>query len=166
MTELKKERADKTHRNGFRVYRQIHRCSGWRAEFTIKRVKYSRYFADAAYGSADAAREAAEQFASRNSELHRELLALRRRFEPRRSSRSRLPGVSRYEGYSGHGPFWLAYWDDSNGRRVSRRFSIERLGEERAFDLAVEARNKGVRSFRRRYEQVLRSLNLVADTDE
>ena len=164
MTQIKKG-PDKAQRNGFRVYRQTHRCSGWQAAFAVRRVKYSRYFADAAYGSADAARKAAERFASKNSELHQELLALRRRFEPRRSSRSKMPGVSRYEGYRARGPYWLAYWDDANGRRVSRRFSIERFGEERAFELAVKAREKGVRSFKKRYEQVLRSLDLVAETD-
>lgn len=102
---------------------------------------------DAAYGSPEAAREAAEQFASENRDLHRELLALRRRFEVRKNSRSGIPGVTRYDGHDTHGPYWLAYWNESGGRRTSRRFSIGRLGEAEARELAVKAREKGVRRF-------------------
>jgi hypothetical protein len=149
--------------NGFRLYRQLCRCSGWRAGFTIRRVAYVKYFADAAYGSPEAARKAAEEFASQDSELHRELLALRRRFEVRKTSRSKIPGVSRYGGDDTHGPYWLAYWDDVHGRRVSRRMSIARFGEDRAFELAIKAREEGVRELRRRYEEVLRILGLSAD---
>jgi hypothetical protein len=149
--------------NGFRVYRDLHRASGWKAIFTVRTIRYSKYFADAAYGSAEAAKAAAEKFASRNCELHEELLALRRRFLVRRTSRSNIPGVSRYDSVDGRGPFWLAYWDDTNGRRVSRRFAVGRWGEDRAFKLAVKARERGVRQFRKRYEQVLKRLGLSED---
>lgn len=149
--------------NGFRFYRVINRCRGWQAVITVRRQKYTRYFADAAHGSPEAARRAAKRFASRNKDLHRELLALRRRFEVRKNSRSGLPGVSRYEGDGTHGPFWLAYWDDQQGRRVSRRFSIQRLGEAKALASAVKVREGGVRPFRKRYEQVLASLKLLPD---
>lgn len=149
--------------NGFRLYRQQLSGSGWQAGFSLRGVRHFRYFPDAAYGSAEAARRAAEQFASKDSELHRELLALRRRFEVRRNSRSYIPGVQRYSGERKRGPFWLAYWDDSQGRRHSRRFSIGRLGESQAFRLALNARKQGVRPFQERYEQVLKSLGLVAE---
>ncbi|MGE5564328.1 MAG: hypothetical protein ACM3ZV_13625 [Bacillota bacterium] len=146
--------------NGFRVYRHLHRCSGWRAGFMIRRVRYSRYFGDAEYGSAEAARRAAEAFASQNCDLHQELLALRRRFEVRKNSRSSIPGVSRYDRGDGRGPYWLAYWDGPDGRRKSRRFGVRRWGENRAFELAVAARERAVRPFRKRYEQVLKKLGL------
>ena len=149
--------------NGFRFYRAVNRCRGWRVSISVRRERYSKYFADASYGSPEAARRAAERFASRNKDLHRELLALRRRFEVRRNSRSGIPGVSRYEGDGRHGPFWLAYWDDQHGRRASRRFSIQRLGEEKALALAVKARERGVRPFRKRYERVLTSLGLLPE---
>lgn len=153
-------------KNGFRFYRQLHRCSGWRAGFSLGGTRYFRYFSDAAYGSPEAARVAAEQFASQNKELHGELLALRRRFEVRRNSRSGIPGVSRYEGDGTHGPYWLAYWNDQEGRRASRRFSIRHFGEAKAFRLAVKAREKGVRPFRMRYEHVLATLGLLAEPPE
>ena len=152
--------------NGFRVYRRLDQCSGWQAGFSLRRVRYFRYFPDAEYGSAEEARRAAEQFACQNSELHEELLALRRRFEVRKNSRSKIPGVSRYDGHDTHGPFWLAYWDAPNGRRVSRRFSIGRLGESEAFKAALKAREAGVRPFRKRYRKVLRKLGLAEERPE
>ena len=154
--------SDGALKNGFRFYRQTYRCHGWQARFTLKGVRYTRYFSDAAYGSAESARRAAEEFAAQNGDLHRELLALRRRFEIRRNCRSGIPGVSKYEGW-GHGPYWLAYWHDESGRRVSRRFSISRLGDAKAFECAVKARKRGVLHFQERYKQLLSTLNLQAE---
>lgn len=151
-------------RNGFRFYRQSHRCRGWQARFRLKGVIYTRYFSDAVYGSAESARLAAERFASENRDLHKELLALRRRFEPRKNSRSGTPGVSRYEGDIERGPYWLAYWSNEEGRRISRRFSIARFGEPRALAMAIESREKAVRPFRRRYAKVLASLGIAPHT--
>lgn len=149
--------------NAFRVYRQLHRCSGWQARFSLNGVIYTKYFPDAAYGSSGAAKRAAEKFACENKELHKELLSLRRRFEVRANSRSGIPGVSRYSGEEARGPFWLAYWDDQQGRRKSRRYSIRRLGERKALELALKARDKGVDPFRQRYGEVLRILGLTAE---
>lgn len=150
-------------KNDFRLYRKLNRCRGWQAAFSLGGTKYARYFSDAAYGSPEAARQVAERFASENRDLHEELLPLRRRFEVRKTSRSGIPGVSRYEGDRKHGPYWLAYWDDQEGRRVSRRFSIHRHGEAEALKLAMEARQKGVRPFQERYEEVLAALGLLPD---
>lgn len=157
--------SDGAPKNGFRFYRQIYRCHGWQARFTLKGVRYTRYFSDAAYGSAESARRAAEEFAAQNGNLHRELLALGRRFEVRRNCRSGIPRVSKYEGW-GHGPYWLAYWHDESGRRVSRRFSISRLGDAKALECAVKARKQGVHHFQERYKQLLSTLHLQAELTE
>ena len=157
-----RNRRDRELANGFRVYRQSNRGAGWSAGFALLGVQYFRYFADSAYGSPAAARRAAEEYATSNCELHEELLALRRRFAVRSNSRSKIPGVSRYEGYGKHGPYWLAYWDDARGRRVSRRFSVGRFGETEAFERAVKAREQAVADLRKRYQQLLEELGLVA----
>lgn len=146
--------------NGFRLYRQLNKSRGWRARFCVLGVVHSRYFSDAEYGSTVAARQAAERFASQNQNLHKELAALRSRFDVRANCRSGLPGVARYDGQTGRGPFWLAFWDDHDGRRVTRRFSVKRLGEAKAFKMALQAREEGVRSFRERYDQILQALEL------
>ncbi len=70
--------------------------------------------------------------------------------------------MSKYEGWN-HGPYWLAYWDDNSGNRVSRRFSISRYGEQNAFTLALRAREEGVRHFRKRYDKLVGSLDLRSD---
>lgn len=145
--------------NGFRLYRQLNRSRGWQAQFRIFGVVHSKYFSDAEYGSPSAAREAAERFASQNRELHEELIALRRRFDIRANSRSGIPGVARYGSQQARGPFWLAYWDDEHGRRKTRRFSVRRLGETTAFEMAIKARDDGVELFRLRYQEILDSLD-------
>jgi hypothetical protein len=146
--------------NGFRVYRQLHRSRGWQARFAVRGERYVRYFADAAYGSSEAARRAAEQFALKHRDAHEELLALRRRFDVRRNSRSGVPGVARYDGDGERGAYWLAYWDDASGRRTSRRFSVRLHGEAEAHMLALKTRAQGVDPFRKRYEEILAELEL------
>lgn len=161
-----KGQSDAKLANGFRLYRQLNRSRGWQAQFRMFGEVYSKYFPDAEYGSSAAARQAAEHLALQDQDLHDELRALHRRFVVRANSRSGLPGVARYDGSKSHGPFWLAYWDDHSGRRVTRRFSIGRYGEEEACRLARETREKAVRPFRERYEQILAELQLVPEVSK
>ena len=152
--------------NGFRLYRQMNRSRGWQAQFRLFGKVYSRYFSDAEYGSSAAARQAAERLALQNQDLHDELRSLHRRFVVRANCRSGLPGVARYDGNKTRRPFWLAYWDDQSGRRVTRRFSVGRYGEEEASRLARKAREKAVRPFRERYEQILAELGRVPEVSK
>lgn len=87
----------------------------------------------------------------------RKALKLRREIEaklpPRRWLRLRThnntgaPGVRRIEGLTRQGrpatPRYEAFWIDGEGRRRTRAFSISMHGEK-AFELAVEARRRGV----------------------
>ena len=66
----------------------------------------------------------------------------------RRSARnsSGVVGVSKVTVIAPSGSeyhFWQATWSPESGRRRCIKFSIRRHGERRAFDLAVEARQKG-----------------------
>jgi hypothetical protein len=150
------------HSNGYRFYRTEHRGSGWQALFALEGKRYQKYFPDSTYGSAEASRKAAEEFASQNRELHEELWALRSRFLVRKNSRSGIPGVSRYDGSERRGPYWLAYWaDPKTGRRVSRRFPIGEHGESKALDLAVKTRDKAMEPSRQRYSEILLLLGLT-----
>jgi hypothetical protein len=140
---------------GSRISRTEHRGRGWCARFQVRDKIYRRYFSDATYGSTEAARQAALSFASADQELHDEFLALRRRFEPRKNSRSGLPGLARYDP-PGRPAHWLAYYDcPVTERRVSQRFYIGEHGEEQARLLAIEFRENGVRPYRERYEELM-----------
>jgi len=41
--------------------------------------------------------------------------------------------------------YWVAQWSPTPGTRKTRRFSVEKYGEEEAFRLAVKARKDGVK---------------------
>lgn len=60
--------------------------------------------------------------------------------KPRPSARntSGVVGVSRSEGY------WQAHWRDDDGRRRVAKFSVAKLGDEKAFRLAKRARKEGM----------------------
>ncbi|MGY2048501.1 AP2/ERF family transcription factor [Methylobacterium sp. JK268] len=75
----------------------------------------------------------------------RESLALMRRLRPRRNCRSGLPGVSRFIRKASGTAFWVAYWDDAQGRKIQRKFSVSIHGEEEARRLAIDARLAAVR---------------------
>jgi hypothetical protein len=138
-----------------RVCRKEHRSQGWFARFQVCNKKYSRYFADASYGSSEAARRAALRFASADQELHDEFLGLRRRFEPRKNSRSSVPGLARYD-RPGRRAHWLAYYDcPLSNRRIGRRFYIAEHGEEQARSMAIEFREKSLEAHRKRYEELM-----------
>lgn len=42
--------------------------------------------------------------------------------------------------------YWVAQWSPEPGVRKTQRFSIEKYGDDEAYELAVKARKKGVRS--------------------
>ncbi len=45
--------------------------------------------------------------------------------------------------------YWVAQWTDGRGRRRTRSFSIHRHGDEEAYNLACEARRKGLKQANR-----------------
>jgi hypothetical protein len=59
-----------------------------------------------------------------------------------------VPAVTRIEGLTRTGkratPRYQAFWIDGAGRRRTRSYSVSVYGERRAFQLAVEARRRGV----------------------
>lgn len=166
IAQLNKLNLSRSADNAPRIYRDS-QFDGWRAGFELGGTKYFKYFSDQKYGGSSASRKAAEAFALENKDLHDELLALRRRFVPRANSRSGIPGVSRYDGDSAHGPFWLAYWDHpERKRRVSKRFSVAEHGDSTAFRLAKKARELALKREHERYQRILKSLGLVAASEE
>jgi hypothetical protein len=116
-------------------------------------VHTSRLFQDRHYGGRLDAQKAAEQFAASLGPCDTELLALLRRFLPRKNTRSGIPGVSRLPKQRNRGPTWLAYWNDG-ARKVQKRFSVKRHGEDEARQLAISARLKAMESYIARFEEL------------
>lgn len=150
-----------------RIYRSNIRgkVDGWRAHIRLLGVSTERYFADDKYGGRDEAFEAARLYADENISLHLELLSIQRRLIRRANCRSGVPGVARYD-LPGRGPFWLAFWDDADGRKRSRRFAIGDLGEEGARSAAVETRRKIDRGYEERLLALCTLLGVEVPTFE
>jgi hypothetical protein len=58
-----------------------------------------------------------------------------------------VPGVTRVMGHTRKGrlaPRYLAFWVDGWGRRRTRAYAVLKYGEAKAFQLAKEARRRGV----------------------
>lgn len=118
---------------------------GWQVRLQRRGVKYARYFSDRLHGGGRGAFLAAERWRDR----------LLRRFEAeesvricRRSARnsSGVVGVSKVTVVAPNGAeyhFWQATWSPEPGKRRCVKFSVRRYGDRRAFELAVEARQKG-----------------------
>jgi hypothetical protein len=64
----------------------------------------------------------------------------------RRKSRTRMVGVRRTtQTVKGHEQdFWEAWWSDLRHNRRSKRFSVNKYGEDEAKQLAVKARRNGL----------------------
>lgn len=107
-----------------------------------------KMFSDGIYGGKRKSLAAAKEFKEQvladvpSYEYHHHLRTI-----VRRNNTSGIPGVGRYESINnpntGHRMvFWLAYWDDENGTRRSRKFSVLKYGDLKAKKLAVAERKR------------------------
>lgn len=141
--------------NGFRCYREKNNCLGWVAMVTLEGVRQARYFADSKYGSAEAARAAAERAGAEDQHIQKEWAAIKGRLRVRSTSRSGIPGVTRYEATARRRAHWMAYWTDSlSSKRVYRRFYVGDHGEEGSRERAVEARRLATECDRQRLVEI------------
>lgn len=60
-----------------------------------------------------------------------------------KSNTSGVTGVSITDNGNGR-LYWVAQWNDNNGKRCGRMFSIDKYGYEQAFTLACEVREKEI----------------------
>jgi hypothetical protein len=119
---------------------------GWQVRIQRRGVKYAKYFADRRHGGPDGSYEAALMWRDRLLEnlANEEAVRICRR-SVRNSSG--VVGVCRVAVKAANGCtyfFWQATWSPEAGVRRCVKFSIQRHGEQRAFELAVHARSQGV----------------------
>lgn len=118
-----------------------------RGEITI------RSFTDGRYGGKRAALEAAIRFRDAALSSGRDKgYQLWRRNRKRRNNTSGIVGVGRYVNHEHRRQgiveriSWQAFWDGPDGRRHSRKFSVNLHGERRAKELARRARADAMRA--------------------
>lgn len=117
---------------------------GWQVRLQRRGVKYARYFSDRLHGGKRGSFEFAQRWRDR---LLRRLESEEQVRICRRSTRnsSGVVGVSKVTVVAPNGTeyrFWQATWSEAGNRRCVK-YSVRRFGERRAFEMAVEARQKG-----------------------
>jgi hypothetical protein len=128
---------------------------GWQVRIQRKGVRHGRFFSDYEWGGPERALTFALQFRDkvvahleRLSELpgHR---AARTHALPSARNQSGVVGVIKISQRSAKGDeyhFWQASWTDPDGTRRFVRFSVLKLGDLRAFELACAARENALSS--------------------
>ena len=118
---------------------------------TRKGEKVEKYFADTKFGGKIGALREAKKFRDEiEAQMPRYSVSeLARNPSVRNTSgtvgvriseRKDIRGEYEYTYY-----FWVAQWTDGKGRRKTRSFSIDKYGYDKARELAVKARKKGIK---------------------
>ncbi len=142
----------KPHRNISRYDDARKHTYGWLVTLQRNHKIHKKFFSDSVYGGKRTAFRVALQY--RNTLI--EILTpgryhLWRRTIRRRNNSSGIVGVGRYDQVVNrhtdqHRVFWLAYWDDENGKRRQRRFSVLLHGERKAKQLAIAERKRQLKA--------------------
>lgn len=121
---------------------------GYVVRYTCEKALFPRLFSDGKWGSKEAAYEAAKMYLA---ELKNAFPPMNRReyaeIKKRTNSSGRTGVHRRKEVTRGRWTYeyWVATWSPTVGKPQSKKFSINKLGEEKAYQLAVEAREAGLR---------------------
>lgn len=122
-----------------RIDNKAKRMVGWLAQYSVAGRHTRKFFSDRAFVTGARAKAAAEAFAMKDLEAHREIRSLRNMLTPRKNTPHGMPGVARYARPGGTSAFWIAYWTH-DGVRHQKKFSIPRHGEREARELAFATR--------------------------
>lgn len=132
---------------------------GWRVEFRIHRKRVCRFFSDKTLGGSTKAKSSAAAFVAKNARYIGEILQLMRRLYPRANTKFSIPGVTRVA-RSDRSPYWVAYWDDKNGRKIQKKFLVTVYGEAKARKLAESARLLAVNPYMVRLNKLKAKLKI------
>ena len=123
------------------------RTHSWLVQVQRRGKIVFQYFSDNLYGGKRKALTAAQQYRDQLlDQMQDEQYPLWRRNRKRRNNTSGIVGVGRYLARETVGgklverAFWQAFWDGSDGKRHSRKFSVSKYGEAKAKSLARAAR--------------------------
>ena len=142
------------NRNISRIERQT-AGGGFLVRVMRKGRRVAKFFADHDHGGKRNALSAARNHRDQLEAKLRGYSAGQRAQLQRSNNTSGVTGVRkayetdyRWESEPTYG-FWVAQWTLPHGKRRTRRFSIDKYGEDKAYRLAVQARKRGVASMGR-----------------
>ena len=144
----------KANRNITRIDRES-TGGGYLVRVMRKGKRVSQYFSDQEYGGKRKALLAARKHRDKLEDKMRGYTAKQLSQIQRSNNTSGIVGVRRavetdyrWDSEPTYG-YWVAQWSPKKGVRRTKRFSIEKYGEDEAYRLAVQARKRGVASMER-----------------
>jgi hypothetical protein len=126
--------------------------SGWEVRIQRRGKQVHKFFNDKKFGGAKGAQAAAREFRDAVESRMKPYTVVDRSKTPSTRNKSGIVGVRRHHQVDMRGEFeyhyhyWVAQWTDADGKRKTKSFSIEELGEDKAFKLAVAARREGIKA--------------------
>jgi hypothetical protein len=133
-------------RNITRIDNDVNHTHAWVVIVQRNNHCVRQYFSDGVYGGKRKALAAAKVFHTQVLEaVSAYEYHLQRRSIVRCNNSSGVSGVGRYDQLANPNTgrrtiYWLAYWDDVDGIRKSRKFSVLKYGERAAKKLAITER--------------------------
>lgn len=130
-------------------------AGGWQVRIQRRGHKIDKFFSDAVYGGKRPSLQHAKDYRDLVEQNFRKYKVRDLAKRPSIRNRSGIVGVRLHQQKDRRGEFeyqywyWVAQWTDGRGRRRTKSFSVHRHGDEEAYRLAYEARNKGVRQAKR-----------------
>ncbi len=138
-----------------RVDNDTKRTHGWLVTIQRRGTIHRKLFSDKKHGGKAAAFAAAIPWRDQTIARHPPLPLKQYVTIQRSNNQSGVPGVCRYTASGvkslpsgGQLGYWVASWTLTDGQRVRRKFSVKKYGEEKAHSLAIQARQKAVKSLK------------------
>lgn len=141
--------AKNANRNITRIERET--TGGWLVRITRKGEMTSWYFGDTEYGTKRKSLLAARDYRDELEQGLKGYTAKQLATKERANNTSGITGVRLVEEKDPRWPsnptykYWIAQWSPAKGSRRTKRFSVEKYGNDKAYKMAVAARKKGVK---------------------
>ena len=134
-----------------RVDNATSRTHGWLVTIQRRGIIYRKHFSDGVHGGKTKSFAAAKAYRDEVVASHPPLSMQEYSSIVKRNNRSGVVGVCRYCASETRDLpedrqrwFWVASWPLADGRRKRVKFSINKYGEEGAFEMALKARNEAL----------------------
>ncbi len=118
-------------------------------------VRTEKFFSDVAHGGKRSALQWAKQYRDELEEVTEKYSVEELAETPSTRNLSGVVGVRLHHQKDRRGEFeyyywyWVAQWTDGHGKRKTKSFSVHQHGDDEAYRMACEAREKGVRQAKR-----------------
>jgi len=113
--------------------------------------KVEKFFSDNGFGGKTKALRAAKEFRDEMEQAMRHYSVSEKARKPSVRNSSGVVGVRMSYRKDVRGEYeytyycWVAQWTDGKGRRRTKSFSIDKFGDEKAYQKALKARRKGIK---------------------